>query len=179
LNKHNFENNLLSYIPKDYSQVSNTDNKIKKEVNSKLVIIIDGLDEAAVADHSKRISDWFYTYKVDAPNADDIRSKRADKWISPKHIKWIFTFRYTKDESKKIKQYDYPNEIKAEFNIEENESLQPLKPINITAEELNKALMKDLREKMNENAPTLTDDFIIAVLEKGKIKDDKAESLIK
>lgn len=179
LNKHNFENNLLSYIPKDLSQVSNTDNKIKKEVNSKLVIIIDGLDEASVADHSKRISDWFYTYKDDAPNADDIRSKRADKWISPKHIKWIFTFRYSKDESKKIKQYDYPNEIKAEFNIEENESLQPLKPLNITAEELNKALMIDLKENMNENAPTLTDAFINAILEKGKIKDDKAESALK
>lgn len=179
LNKHNFENNLLSYIPKDLSQVSNTDNKIKKEVNSKLVIIIDGLDEAAVADQSKRISDWFYTYKNDAPNADDIRSKRGDKWSSPKHIKWIFTFRYTKDESKKIKQYDYPNEIKAEFNIEENESLQPLKPLNITAEELNKALMIDLKENMNENAPTLTDAFINAILEKGKIKDDKAESSLK
>ena len=179
LNKDNFKNNLLSYIPKDYSQVSNTDNKIKKEVNSKLVIIIDGLDEAAVADHSKRISDWFYKYNDDAPNADDIRSKRADKWISPKHIKWIFTFRYTKDESKKIKQYDYPNEIEAEFNIEENESLQPLKPLNITAEELNKALIIDLEKNMNKNAPTLTNDFINAILEKGKIKDDKAESSLK
>jgi hypothetical protein len=157
---------------------SDKKNKLTVEESSRLVIIIDGLDEAAVADHSKRISDWFYTYKDDAPNADDIRSKRAEKWISPKHIKWIFTFRYTKDESKKIKQYDYPNEIKAEFNIEENDSLQPLKPLNITAEELNKELMNDLKEKMNENAPTLTNDFINAILEKGKIKD-KLESSVK
>lgn len=157
---------------------SDKKNKLTVEESSRLVIIIDGLDEAAVADHSKRISDWFYTYKDDAPNADDIRSKRAEKWISPKHIKWIFTFRYTKDESKKIKQFDYPNEIKAEFNIEENDSLQPLKPLNITAEELNKELMNDLKEKMNENAPTLTNDFINAILEKGKIKD-KLESSVK
>jgi hypothetical protein len=143
-----------------------------------LVIILDGLDEAAVADQSKRISDWFYKYKDDASNADDIRSKRSDKWISPKHIKWIFTFRYLTDESRKIKQFDYPNEIKAEFNIEENESLQPLKPLNISAEELNKALMSDLKEQMNENAPTLTDDFIKAILEKGKTKD-KVESPVK
>jgi len=153
--------------------------RLSKKYFEPIVIIIDGLDEATVADHSKRISDWFYKYNDDASNADDIRSKRAEKWISPKHIKWIFTFRYTKDESKKIKQYDYPNEIKAEFNIEENESLQPLKPLNITAEELNKALKKDLEKNMNENSPNLTEDFIKAILEKGKTKDNNIESPVK
>jgi hypothetical protein len=172
ITQYGLKSDLLDLVPENHR-------KLSKKYLQPLVIIIDGLDEASVADHSKRISDWFYTYKDDAPNADDIRSKRADKWISPKHIKWIFTFRYSKDESKKIKQYDYPNEIKAEFNIEENESLQPLKPLNITAEELNKALMIDLKENMNENAPTLTDAFINAILEKGKIKDDKAESPLK
>jgi hypothetical protein len=39
--------------------------------------------------------------------------------------------------------------------------------------------MIDLKENMNENAPTLTDAFINAILEKGKIKDDKAESALK
>lgn len=176
--KYDFDNNLISLIPDEFQVNSDNYKNPKLKEKNKLVIIIDGLDEAAVADQSKRISDWFYKYKDDASNADDIRSKRSDKWISPKHIKWIFTFRYLTDESRKIKQFDYPNEIKAEFNIEENESLQPLKPLNISAEELNKVLMSDLREQMNENAPTLTDDFIKAILEKGKTKD-KVESPVK
>ena len=69
LSDNNIESDILSFIEK------------KHQFNSdvpKLVIIIDGLDEAAVADHSKRVSDWFYIY--------DDNGGRKEKWISPDHM---------------------------------------------------------------------------------------------
>jgi hypothetical protein len=151
LNKHNFENNLLSYIPKDYSQVSNTDNKIKKEVNSKLVIIIDGLDEAAVADHSKRISDWFYLYND--------KGERAEKWIAPGHIKWIFTYRQTSKDSKEGFQFEYH-----EFKTHDLAEVQPLKGL------LKDAVIKGLKEEFEDFDPKLADEFIEKIIEKGTAK---------
>jgi len=47
--------------------------------------------------------------------------------------------------------------------------MQPLKGLNLTQEKLKEALKKDLKE----DTPDLTDEFITAILEKGKTKEYK------
>jgi len=81
---------------------------IKK--NKNLVIIIDGLDEAAVANSSLHISDWFYTYNE--------KEEPENDWRSPLNIRWIFTYRKTDGQ----KGYQFPFEKEGD----KIESLQPL-----------------------------------------------------
>ncbi len=119
--------------------------------NSKLVIIIDGLDEAAVADQTKRISDWFYTYNE--------KGERAPKWESPKNIKWIFTYRHSSEKDKKGYQFE-----SNEFNTFPLEIVQPLK--GLSAEAVKNGLQKEF-EKIE---PALTDDFLETIIKKGAVK---------
>jgi hypothetical protein len=49
------------------------------------IIIIDALDEAAVANSSVHLSDWFYSYNE--------KEEPQEDWRSPSNIKWIFTYR--------------------------------------------------------------------------------------
>ena len=64
--------------------------------SNNLIIVIDALDEAAVAYPSLHISDWFKTYnEKDEPEED---------WQSPDFVKWIFTYRKIEDE----KGYTFP-----------------------------------------------------------------------
>ena len=128
-----------------------TASKIKKEENSNLVIIIDGLDEAAVADHSKLISDWFYTYND--------KGERKEKWKSPNYIKWIFTYRQTAKENKEGFQFEYHD-----FNTQELPAVQPLKGLT------KDAVKNGFLEEFKNLEPRLTEEFLETIIEKGAVK---------
>jgi hypothetical protein len=57
----------------------------RKSAGKPLVIVIDGLDEAAVSNSQLKISDWFYKY--------DSKDEPEDEWEIPSYVKWIFTYR--------------------------------------------------------------------------------------
>jgi hypothetical protein len=130
---------------------SDKKNKLTVEESSRLVIILDGLDEAAVSDHSKRISDWFYTY--------DENGKRKEKWKSPDHIKWLFTYRQTAKENKEGFQFEYH-----EFNTHELPIVQPL--IGLSEE----AVKNGFLEEFENFEPTLTREFLESIIQKGAVK---------
>lgn len=142
LRDNNIENEILSFIEE------------KHQFNSPLptlVIIIDGLDEAAVADDSKRISDWFYTY--------DEKGERKEKWQFPDHIKWIFTYRQTAKENKEGFQLEY-----YDFNTHELPAVQPLK--GLTKE----AVKNGFLEEFKNFEPSLTGEFLETIIKKGAVK---------
>ena len=144
LTKYGLKSDLLDLVPENHRRLS-------KKYFQPLVIIIDGLDEAAVADHSKRISDWFYIY--------DDEGERKEKWISPDHIKWIFTFRQTAKDNKDGFQFDYH-----EFNSHELPEVQPLK--GLTEE----SVKKGIAESFKNHEPSLTKEFIETIIQKGAVK---------
>ena len=148
LSENNIESDILSFIEKKY-QFNSVD--FKKPLPT-LVIIIDGLDEAAVADHSKRISDWFYTYNE--------KGERAEKWVSPDHIKWIFTYR---DSGEKDKKGGYQFESHG-FNSFALELVQPLKGLSP------EAVKNGLQIEFEKLEPALTDDFLETIIKKGAVK---------
>ena len=117
----------------------------------KLVIIIDGLDEAAVSDHSKRISDWFYLYNKEG--------KRCVKWVSPEHIKWIFTYRLSGEKDKKGYQFE-----SHEFNTFPLALVQPLEGLSP------KEVKNGLQIEFEKLEPALTDDFLEKIVLKGSVK---------
>ena len=75
------------------------------------MILIDGLDEAAVVHSQLSISDWLNTYKDDGEVAGD--------WKSPPFVKWIFTYRSLQDQEK-----GYSLGLRSP--VHENSLLQPL-----------------------------------------------------
>lgn len=105
----------------------------KKYKGKPLVIVIDGLDEAAVANSQLKIADWFYTYnEKDEPEED---------WKSPEHVRWIFTYRSLPDKGKGGFQ------LGGRFALETNELLQPLQ--GLTEEAVRAALEKyDVSEEL-------------------------------
>lgn len=108
-----------------------------------LLIIIDGLDEAAVANNQLKISDWFYTYnEKDEPEED---------WVSPPHIKWILTYRATPCGTKNGFQ------LGGRFALAEIPLLQPLLGLNEDA----------VRSALSPFG--VSDEFIQAVIEKGAV----------
>lgn len=108
-----------------------------------MVIIIDGLDEAGVANSQLKISDWFYTYnEKDEPEED---------WSSPNHIKWIFTYRSLPNQSKEGFRLD------GRFSLEVNELLQPLQGLT---EDAVRAALKPFE---------VSEEFIQTVLERGAV----------
>ena len=109
--------------------------------SNNLIIVIDALDEAAVAYPSLYLSDWFKTYnEKDEPEED---------WQSPDFVKWIFTYRKTEVE----KGYSLPLYHK----LETLPIVQPLEGLSEMAVDL--AL-----KKFN-----VSDDFKKEVVNKGKI----------
>jgi hypothetical protein len=56
-----------------------------KNPSGNLVVVIDGLDEAAVAYSMLHISDWFSKYND--------QGEVEEKWMSKSNIRWIFTYR--------------------------------------------------------------------------------------
>jgi hypothetical protein len=144
LTKYGLKSDLLDLVPENHRRLS-------KKYFQPLVIIIDGLDEAAVADHSKRISDWFYIY--------DEKGERKEKWISLDHIKWIFTYRQTTKDNKDGFQFDYH-----EFNTHDLPLVQPLK--GLTEE----AVKKGIAGSFKKHEPSLTKEFIDTIIKKGAVK---------
>jgi hypothetical protein len=124
---------------------------IQKFNKKPLVVIIDGLDEAAVSDNSKKISDWFYTY--------DDKGERKEKWECPSHIKWIFTYRQTSKENKNGFQFEYH-----EFKTHDLPEMQPLKGLT------KKAVIDGLKVHFKDFEPTLTEEFIESITTKGIVK---------
>jgi len=115
----------------------------KKYEGKPLVIVIDGLDEAAVANSQLKVSDWFYTYNDnDEPEED---------WQSPDFVKWIFTYRSLPDKSKEGFRLD------GRFALEKNELLQPLQ--GLTEEAVREAL------KQFE----VSEEFVQTVMERGRV----------
>jgi hypothetical protein len=150
---------MLQRLPSQYPDVVGFFQKLIHEnylpqgkyKDKPLVIIIDGLDEAAVADNSKRISDWFYTY--------DEKGEQKEKWQSPNHVKWIFTYRQTSKENKEGFQFEY-----REFETLDSSILQPLK--GLTKE----AVKKGLQEAFKTFQPALTEEFIKTIIKKSAVK---------
>jgi len=108
-----------------------------------LVIVVDALDEAAVANSQLKISDWFYTYN----DKDEIEND----WSSPAYIKWIFTYRSLPDKSKSGFQ------LGGRFNLKDMPLVQPLQ--GLTEEAVREALKKF----------EVSEEFLQAIMEKGKV----------
>ena len=119
-----------------------------EDFNRPLVIILDGLDEAAVANAQMRFTDWFYIY-------NDKDEKEA-KWQVPNNIKWIVSYRYDDKNPKLGYQFE-----KQEFNTKQIESVQPLKGLNEDAVKL--ALT------FEDYQPS--ESYLNAVISKGKIHE--------
>jgi len=111
--------------------------------NKPLIIIIDGLDEAAVANSQLRITDWFYTYN----DKDEI----DEDWVSPDYVKWIFTYRSFGEHSKGAFQ------LGGRFNLANIPLVQPLLGISEEA----------MREAFKQFE--VSEEFIQKVIEKGAI----------
>jgi hypothetical protein len=123
--------------------VTNCYHPPSKYANRPMVIIIDGLDEAAVANSQLRISDWFYEYNdKDEPEAD---------WQSPEYVKWIFTYRSLPGQAKTGFQ------LGGRFDLASIPSVQPLSGLNEEA----------VREAFKPFG--VSEEFILAVLEKGAV----------
>jgi len=115
----------------------------RKYEGKPLVIVIDGLDEAAVANSQLKVSDWFYTYNdKDEPEED---------WKSPDFVKWIFTYRSLPDKTKEGFRLD------GRFALEQNELVQPLQ--GLTEEAVRAALKKF----------EVSEEFIQTVMERGAV----------
>jgi hypothetical protein len=115
----------------------------KKYEGKPLVILVDGLDEAGVANSQLKVSDWFYTYTdKDEPEED---------WKSPPFVKWIFTYRSMENLGKKGFQ------LGGRFNLESNAFLQPLQGLN---EEAVRAALKEFE---------VSEEFIQTVMERGAV----------
>lgn len=108
-----------------------------------LVVVIDGLDEAFVANSQLKVNDWFYVYN----DKDEIE----DEWKSPEYIKWIFTYRALPDKNKGGFSLD------GRFGLEEILSLQPLQ--GLTESSVRKAL-----ERFG-----VSEDFVRTVLKNGAL----------
>jgi len=101
------------------------------------------LDEAAVANSQLKISDWFYTYNdKDEPEED---------WISPKHIRWIFTYRALPGAVNRGFQ------LGGRFALEDIPLIQPL--LGLTEDSVRLALKPF----------DVSEEFIKAVMEKGAV----------
>jgi hypothetical protein len=114
-----------------------------KDKNKRLVIIIDGLDETAVAYSQYRISDWFHIY--------DDKDEQKEAWHPSANVKWIFTYR------------SFGEPKKGGFNLgihggkADIPMVQPL--LGLSEDAVRKAL-----EKFE-----VSDEFIESVMEKGAV----------
>jgi hypothetical protein len=113
----------------------------RSNISNNLIIVIDALDEAAVAYPSLYLSDWFKTYNdKDEPEED---------WQSPKFVKWVLTYRKTEGE----KGFNLP----INSNLEHISILQPLNGLSEIAVDVALEQFK------------VSNDFKTEVIIKGKI----------
>lgn len=115
----------------------------KKYEGKPLVIVIDGLDEAAVANSLLKVTDWFYIYND--------KDEPEEGWKSPDFVKWIFTYRSLPGDKK------LGFELGGRFYLEKNESLQPMQ--GLTDEAVREAL----------KTFDVSEEFIQTVLERGVV----------
>ena len=95
----------------------------RKNITGNLVIILDGLDEAAVAYPQLNISDWFYNY--------DENGEVTNSWKSAPNIKWIFTYRegfYRFPESKNNESIDVLQPLQGLTNESVKMALEKFNP---------------------------------------------------
>ena len=123
--------------------LDNCFNPPKRFKGKPLVIIIDGLDEAAVVNNQLKVSDWFYTYN----DKDEVEGN----WNSPAYIKWIFTYRSMPKDLKGGFQ------LEGNFSLEENKLLQPLGGLTEEA-------VRDALEKFD-----VSEEFVKTVIKRGAI----------
>lgn len=107
-----------------------------------LVIVIDGLDEAAVVNSQLKVSDWFYTYND--------KDEPLEDWKSPEYVKWVFTYRSLPDKTKEGFRLD------GRFALEKNELVQPLQ--GLTEDAVRAALKKF----------EVSEEFTQTVMERGR-----------
>ncbi len=108
-----------------------------------LVVLIDGLDEAFVANSQLKVNDWFYTYS----DKDEIE----DEWKSPEYVKWIFTYRALPDKNKS------GFNLEGRFGLQEIPSIQPLQ--GLSERSVRKAL----------EVFDVSEEFVQAVLKNGAL----------
>ena len=89
-----------------------------------LVVVIDGLDEAFVANSQLMVNDWFYTYN----DKDEIE----EEWQAPEYVKWIFTYRAMPI----LRKGGFS--LEGRFGLKKIPSLQPLQ--GLTGNSVRKAL---------------------------------------
>ena len=122
--------------------LDNCFNPPKRFKGKPLVIIIDGLDEAAVANSQLKISDWFYTKN----NKDEI-----EDWKSPEYVKWIFSYRSLPEKNKE------GFKLNGQFALEQNELIQPLQ--GLTEDSVREALKKI----------EVSEEFVQTVIQRGEL----------
>ena len=101
----------------------------RKNIYKNLTIIIDGLDEAAVAYQEFHIKDYFSKY--------DEKGEVTGEWKSKPNIKWIFTYRqgfYNLSELSNI--FDL-NDVQPLKGLDEKSVQEVLKPYNPSIEFIN------------------------------------------
>ena len=62
--------------------------KPRRSSTNNLVIIVDALDEAEVANPSVHLKDWFRIWD---------KGKSEEDWTPPPHVRWLFTYRVDSD----------------------------------------------------------------------------------
>lgn len=115
----------------------------KKYQGKPLIIVIDGLDEASVANSQLKVSDWFYTYND--------KDEPLEDWKSPDFVKWIFTYRSLPGNNKEGFRLD------GRFSLEQNELVQPMQ--GLTEEAVREAL-----KQFN-----VSEEFIQTVMDRGAV----------
>ena len=105
--------------------------------------MIDGLDEASVANSQLKVSDWFYTYND--------KDEPLEDWKSPDFVKWIFTYRSLPGNNKEGFRLD------GRFSLEQNELVQPMQ--GLTEEAVREAL-----KQFN-----VSEEFIQTVMDRGAV----------
>ena len=123
--------------------IENCYSPTKKYEGKPLIIVIDGLDEAGVANSQLKISDWFYTYNE--------KDEPLEDWKSPEYVKWIFTYRSLPNNSKDGFRLD------SRLVMESNELLQPLQGLTEDA----------VREALKPFE--VSEEFIQTVMERGAV----------
>jgi hypothetical protein len=111
--------NKLRRLPSKYPDLINflhelIDNhfvKTRKNLSGNLLIVVDGLDEAAVTYPEYNISDYFNEY--------DENGEVTGKWESKPNVKWIFTYRQG--------FYNFPD-LESIFNLD---LVQPLNGLSV------------------------------------------------
>lgn len=149
-NSDEYINKKLERMPSKYIDLihffqyllSNGFKSPRNNTSNNLILIIDGLDEAAVAYSNYKISDWFYTYN----EKEEVESD----WKSPVNIRWIFSYRDG--------FYQFPSS-----HANKNAKIEILQPMQGLDE-------NSVREFFNnETAFTISEDFMQTLVKRAEL----------